>query len=157
MGSFLATHQDEWIDGIPVSPNQEFFPRNQTWESTFRVAGSVRARWGIMTSAMYEYQSGAPQARDALFRTGLRQLSTVTLRMEPLGAQRLPGYKLLSFRAAKEFAVTDAQRLRVQFDLFNALNANDATGITRRSGTNYGRITGIVPPRVARVGLTYSF
>jgi hypothetical protein len=37
------------------------------------------------------------------------------------------------------------------------LNANNATGITRRSGVNYGRITGIVPPRVARIGVQYTF
>jgi len=157
MGSVLATRQDEWIAGVPTNPNQEFFPKNQTWESTFRIAGSYLARWGIMTSTMFEYQSGAAQARDVLFRTGLRQLSSVTLRMEPIGAESLPAYKLLSFRAAKEFPILSGHRMRVQFDLFNALNANDATAITRRSGTNYGRITAIVPPRVARIGVQYTF
>ena len=40
--------------------------------------------------------------------------------------------------------------MTVQFDLFNAFNANDATAITARSGPNYDRITAILPPRVAR-------
>ena len=40
--------------------------------------------------------------------------------------------------------------MTVQFDLFNAFNANDATAITARSGANYDRITAILPPRVAR-------
>ncbi len=157
MGSYLATRRNEWTNGVPTNPNAAVFPKNETWDTTFRVAGSYLARWGIMTSALFEYQSGGVQARDVLFRTGLRQLSSVILRMEPLGTQRLPAYKLLSFRAAKELAVVDGHRLRVQFDLFNALNANDATGITRRSGVNYGRITGIVPPRVARIGVQYTF
>ena len=75
-----------------------FFPRNQTWETTFRASGSYRAPFGIVASSVFEYQSGAPLARTVLFRTGLKQLSTVTLRMEPLGAQRLPGVKLLNLR-----------------------------------------------------------
>ncbi len=44
-----------------------------------------------------------------------------------------------------------------QFDLFNALNTNAATNISARSGPTYGRITAIVPPRIARLGVTYSF
>ena len=76
--------------------------------------------------------------------------------MEPIGAYRLPAVKLLSARAAKQFRF-GAQRMTVQFDLYNALNANDATAITTRSGPTYERITAILPPRVARVGLSYTF
>ena len=105
---------------------------------------------------MYEYQSGSVQARDALFR-GLPQLSTVTLRMEPVGAQRLPGVKLLTLRAAKRIRTFRSQAVTLQFDLYNALNTNDATAQSVRSGPTYGQITAIIPPRVARLGVTYSF
>jgi hypothetical protein len=155
--SYLATKNDAWIAGVPTTPNEEFFPKNQTWDQTFRAAGSYVAPWGIMGSALFEYQSGPAQARDVLYRTGLRQLSSLTLRMEPIGAYRLPAVKLLSVRAAKHFRIGAAQKMTAQFDLFNALNANDATAITVRSGPNYDRITAILPPRVARVGVTYSF
>ena len=64
----------------------------------------------------------------------MRQLSSLTLRMEPVGPVSAAGVELLSFRAAKQIRFGDAQRLTVQFDLFNAFNANDATAITRRSG-----------------------
>lgn len=30
-------------------------------------------------------------------------------------------------------------------------------GVTTRSGANFARITGIVPPRIARLGVTFSF
>ena len=72
------------------------FPKNQTWETTFRVSGSYRAPFNIVAASVFEYQSGAPLARTALFR-GLSQLGTVTLRMEPIGSVRLPGVKLLNF------------------------------------------------------------
>jgi hypothetical protein len=77
--------------------------------------------------------------------------------MEPLGGYTLPAVKLLSARAAKQFNVGSNQRLTVQFDLYNALNSNTATAITSRSGPNFDRITAILPPRVARLGVNYSF
>ena len=158
MASFLATKNDVSINGEPQTPNDEaFFPQDETWTRTFRAAGSYLAPWSIQTSAMFEYQTGGQQARDVLFRTGLQQLASLTLRMEPLGSQALPSYKLLSFRASKAFNFASSQRATLQFDLYNALNASDATGVTFRSGPNYGRITGILPPRVARIGMTYAF
>ena len=47
--------------------------------------------------------------------------------------------------------------MSLEFDLFNALNANDATAHSMRSGPTYNQITAILPPRVARFGVTYSF
>lgn len=154
--SYLATRKNMWIGGVPQTPNEEFFPKNETWDTTFRVSGSYDAPLGIQTAAVYEYQSGTAQARDVLFR-GLPQLSTVTLRMEPLGAQRLPAVKLLNLRAAKRVRLFTSQAMTLQFDLYNALNTNDATTLSVRSGPTYGRITAIIPPRVARLGVTYSF
>jgi hypothetical protein len=156
-GSYLATRKNTWVAGVPVTPNEEFFPKNQTWETTMRVWGSFVAPWGILASGIYEYQSGTPLARDVLFRTGLRQLTSVTLRMEPVGARQLPAVKLLNLRAGKQFRLPGGQRVAVDFDLYNALNRNDATAQTVRSGTNFDRITAILPPRVARLGFRYSF
>jgi hypothetical protein len=154
--SYLATHKNMWIAGVPYTPNDTFFPRNQVWEITFRASGSYRAPYGIMASSVFEYQSGAPLARTVLFRQGLKQLSTLTLRMEPMGAVQLPGVKLLNFRLSKQF-VMSRQRFSVDGDLYNALNANDATAMSVASGPTYGKITAIVPPRVARIGFTYHF
>jgi hypothetical protein len=154
--SYLATRKNMWINGVPQTPNEEFFPKNETWETTFRVSGSYEAPLGIQASAVYEYQSGTPQSRDVQFR-GLPQLSTVTLRMEPLGAQRLPAVRLLNVRTAKRLRLFTAHSMTLQFDLYNALNANDETARSVRSGPTYGRITGIIPPRVARLGVAYSW
>ena len=154
--SYLATRKNVWISGVPYTPNEEFFPRNETWETTFRASGSYRAPLGVTAAAVFEYQSGAPLARTVLFRTGLRQLSTVTLRMEPLGSISLPGVKLLNLRASKIFDL-NGRRFSVDGDVYNALNANDATTMTVASGPAFGRITAIVPPRVARIGFSYHF
>ena len=155
--SFLGTKKNVWIAGPPTNPDEAFFPKDQTWDRTFRTAGSFQMPWGVSTAAIYEYQSGAAQARDVLFRTGLKQQSSVTLRMEPLGAHRLPANKLLSFRAAKRVSLPHSHHATLQFDLYNALNANDATTQSVRSGPTFGQITAILPPRVARLGFTYTF
>jgi hypothetical protein len=157
MASYLATRKDTWITGVPTNPNEEFFPKNQTWEKTARVSGSYSAPFGIQASGIFEYQSGGPLARDVLFRTGLRQLSSVTLRMEPLGAQTLPAVRLLNLRAGRRFALGGRRQVTVNVDLYNALNQNDATTVSVRSGPTYGRITAILPPRVARLGFSYLF
>jgi hypothetical protein len=154
--SYLATRKNVWINGIAYTPNDTFFPQNQTWETTFRASGSYHAPFGIVASSVFEYQSGAPLARTVLFRTGLRQLSTVTLRMEPLGTERLPGVKLLNLRGSKQFTV-QGRRYSIDADLYNALNANDATTMSVASGPTYGRITAIVPPRVGRIGFSVHF
>ncbi len=155
-GSYLATRKNMFINGVPQTPNEEFFPKNETWDTTFRLSGSYEAPFGVQTAAVYEYQSGTPQARDALFR-GLPQLSTVTLRMEPLGSLRLPAVKLLNVRAAKRIRLFTTHAMTLQFDLYNAMNTNDETTRSVRSGPTFGRITAIIPPRVARLGVTYSF
>jgi hypothetical protein len=155
-GSYLATRKNMWIAGVPQTPNEAFFPKNQTWETTVRLSGSFEAPFGIQTAAVYEYQSGVPLARDVLFR-GLPQLSTLTLRMEPLGSQRLPAVRLLNVRAAKRLPVSTNHAMTLQVDLYNALNTNEETARSVRSGPTYGRITAIIPPRVARLGVTYSF
>jgi hypothetical protein len=157
LASFLGTHRNVWISGIPQTPNDNFFPKDQTWERTFRVAGSYQAPLGIVASAMYEYQSGTATARTALFRTGLAQLASLTLRMEPIGSERLPATNLTSLRAEKRFQLSNRQRLSLQFDLYNALNTNAATAVSFASGPTYGTVSAILPPRVARVGATFGF
>ena len=47
--------------------------------------------------------------------------------------------------------------LELVVDLFNALNANTVTSQSVVSGPTYGAISAIVPPRIARLGITYSF
>jgi outer membrane receptor protein involved in Fe transport len=157
LASFLGTKRNVWISGIPQTPNDNFFPKDETWERTFRVAGSYQAPLGIVASAMYEYQNGTATARTVLFKTGLTQLASLTLRMEPLGSERLPATNLVSLRAEKRFQMANRRRLSLQFDVYNALNTNAATTVSYASGPTFGAISAILPPRVARVGMTYTF
>ncbi|MGE0359806.1 MAG: TonB-dependent receptor [Vicinamibacterales bacterium] len=157
--SYLGTKRNAFAGGVfPMDPNAaSFFPKDQSWEHTFRASGSVQLPLGLMTSSVFEVQSGTAQARDVQFRTGLPTLSSLTLRMEPLGSLRLPAVKLLNVRAAKRFTIRQNHTVTVEWDLFNALNSNAATNMTRRSGPNFNRINAILPPRVMRLGMVYAF
>ena len=44
-----------------------------------------------------------------------------------------------------------------QLDLFNVTNTNVELGVTTRSGANFNKITSIVPPFVAKLGVAYTF
>ena len=156
VASYLATHRDIWRSGVPQDPNAAgFFPKSVYWEWAFKLSGSYMLPYQVQAAAMFTHQSGDPLARTARF-TGLKQLSSVTLLMEPMGSQRLPHQNLLNLRFEKKQKLGRAGEASFQFDLFNVLNTNAATAITMQSGPTYNRITGIIPPRIVRLGVTYS-
>lgn len=156
--SFLATHRDVWRSGVPQNPNDATFePKEDYWEWAFKLSGTYVLPYAVYVAAVFTRQSGEPLARDVRFTAGLKQQSNLILRMEPLGAERLPVQNLLNFRVEKKQRLGRYGSASLQFDLFNALNANVATAMTMRSGPTYGRVTAIVPPRIARLGVTYTF
>jgi hypothetical protein len=164
LASYLATKRNVWMGsgnaaGVPLTPNDNFFPKDETWDTTIRLTGSYVTRWGIEGAAVYEYQSGLALARTVVFAgatSGLKQLSTLTLRTEPIGAERLPGIKLLNLRVDKQFKL-GINRLTLQADVFNLLNVNVPTAQSAQSGPSFGTISSIVLPRIGRVGVTYVF
>lgn len=164
LASFMATKKHDWLVGIPQSPNDQYFPLDQTWEWSFKAVGSYILPRGIQVAAFFQHWSGAATERTYVFRsadplggTPLRQLSTVTLRLEPRGSKRLPNMNMLNLRAIKKFSLGKARSLDIEADCFNALNANTASTINYASGPLYGRITAILPPRIARLGVSLKF
>jgi hypothetical protein len=77
--------------------------------------------------------------------------------VEPIGAQRLPNLNLLNVRAEKSFGLGASQRLAVRLNIYNALNVNTVLSVIGQSGNAFARPTLITPPRIAEVGLTYTF
>ena len=45
----------------------------------------------------------------------------------------------------------------MDFDLFNVLNSATPTGANFASGTTFGYATGVVPPRISRIGVRFNF
>jgi hypothetical protein len=137
-------------------PNSEIFAANRTWEWLGRISGAYALPAQVMVSANFEHRSGNPWARQVLF-TGVPILSSLTLRVEPIGAQRLPNLNVLDMRVEKAFSVGGNRRLRAQVNVYNLMNANTVTGVTVRSGPAFRRPTGILPPRNVELTASYTF
>ena len=84
-----------------------------------------------------------------------------TLRTEPYGTRRMPIRSIANLRLAKDFRVRGSRKVTVELDGHNLFNSNVAWvgdgGIDYRSGPTFGYITGIVAPRVMRLGVALEF
>jgi hypothetical protein len=164
--TYSRTFNHRWIGGnsIADNPNQDYFPLDQTQEWYFKGVGTYILPWNVYTSAYVQSVSGLMQQRTYVFRavdpaggTRLPNSATITLPLEPFGASQLPTLTSVNWRASKRLSLNAKQRLELVVDLFNALNANTVTTQSVVSGPTYGAISAIVPPRIVRLGVTYSF
>ena len=110
----------------------------------------------MQVSANFEHRSGDPWARQVSF-TGGRTITPIRLRVEPIGARRLPNLNILHMRLEKSFRLIQGQKMALQANVYNVLNINKALGVTPLSGVNFLIPTSITPPRIAELGITYSF
>ena len=124
---------------------------------------------GINVSALESAYAGFPRQRTNLFRAAdpaggpaFPSSSTITMRMEPYGAKRLPVRNILNLRVDKDFRLGGGKKFSAAIDAFNALNTNAAWAeqhatVTEASGPTYGFFTRIVTPRVLRFSVSYEF
>lgn len=170
--SFLATKYHNWLVLVPQSPNDEFFPLNETWELSYRGAAGYEAPYRINLSAAYEMYNGIPGQRTYLMRAAdpdrgpsLPSSGSIDLRVEPFGTQRGEVRQIVNLRVAREFRLPTGG-LTLTMDAFNAFNSNVAwgssttgpgTGINYASGPTFGYVTRIVSPRALRFGASYEF
>ena len=154
--SVLATHLDEWRSGPPTTPNAEIYPKSKYWEWNFKISGSYELPWGIQSAAVFTSQSGSVWARDARFTLGLPRTTALVLLMEDPASNRLPTQNMLNLRFEKRQKVGFGTAA-FQLDIFNVTNTNVETGVTTRSGTTFGQITGIISPAIARLGVQFTF
>ena len=168
-----------WLNPFPAgdprgNPNEDYFPLASNWTWATNLSGSYRLPWDVNIGAYLQSKVGVQGQRTVVFRsadpdggTPLRQLSTVTLRMEDFAKQQGPAITLVNMRASKVFTVGGA-KLEVQAEAFNLLNSSAPTTVTYQSGPTFGWYGvssgttnaaegGIVAARVGRIGVRYSF
>ncbi|MGH2400159.1 MAG: hypothetical protein ACRDF6_09965, partial [bacterium] len=145
---FLATYD----------PNAEINTRYNIWEWTGRLDGAYIFPAAVQVSANFEHRSGQPWARTVNFRApaGL-PIPNIVLRTEPIGTRRLPETNLLHMRVEKAFRMGPGRRLAVRLNVFNVTNINTEQSITQLSGVNFGRPGNVLPPRIAELGVDYTF
>jgi len=156
--------QHRYLTGIVASPNDEVFGLDNTWSQEFRLNGSLTLPWNVTVGGTLNVQSGLKRQRTYVFRaadplggTPLRQLTTVTQRLEEYGTETGPVQKFLSVRVGKTIRLSRGVNLDLNLDALNALNSNSYYRITDASGPTYGTITGIPIPRAIQFGSTFTF
>jgi hypothetical protein len=162
--SVLVTKNHRWLVSAAQSPNDEFFPVDQTWDVTYRLAGGYRVPLGINIATLYQAYRGVAGQRTVLFRPAdpdggpaLPSSGSITVPVEAFGAQRGPSRHIVNLRASKAFTF-GGRRLSVDVDAFNAFNSNVPwSGINYQSGPTFGYVTSIVSPRVLQLGVAFEF
>jgi hypothetical protein len=159
--SFGATHQSQ--RDFPQNPNAAQFDVTDHWSQTLRANGSYELPWRISLGTSLNMLSGVKNTRTYIFRAAdplggspLRQLSTVTLRLEEPGQTRGPIRTYWDLRVGRAFTV-GGNTLDTGVDVLNVLNSAAVEGLNAASGPTFGQINLISAPRMVRVGVQYRF
>ncbi len=161
--SFTTTKNHRYLVGIPSSPNDDYFPIDERWTWGYKVSGSYRFPYDISFSGVFDVQPGLLGQRTNIFRAQdpdggppLRQLSTVTLRLEPYGDQVGPMRPSANLRLSKFIRLSKGQ-LQLSLDALNAFNTNAFWAMTFASGPTFGYGTAFTSPRAIQFGAAYEF
>jgi hypothetical protein len=138
------------------TPNAEIFSVDNTWDWDAKVIGTYIFPGGVAASGNFHHTSGDPFARQVRF-TGGRTIPSIVLNVEPVGTHRRPNLNIWQLRLEKRFTLPSAQLATVTLNVYNALNANTATGLQNRSGSEFLRPRSILPPRLAEMAVSYRF
>jgi hypothetical protein len=174
MASFWAVKYDAWLPDqsnptikgtlIPDDPNAAQNGRDETWKWAGNFSGTYLMPWGIQFGAFVQSKIGVQGQRTNIFRAAdpdggppLTQLATVALRTDPFGAQQGAAINVVNLRASKYFLFDGHHRVEFVADLFNLFNSSAPITMNFQSGPSFGYVTSVVPPRIARLGVRYSF
>lgn len=161
--SLTLTKNHRYLVGIPSSPNDNYFPLDETTTWGYKVSGSYRLPRDFTFSGVFDVQPGLKGQRTYVFRSAdpdggpaLRQLSTVTLRLEPYGSQTGPIRPAANLRLSK-FVKLQRGSLQFSIDALNAFNSNAFWNMTFISGPTFGYGTAFTSPRALQFGAAYEF
>ena len=162
--SFWVVKNNNWIQLSFENPNQEHFPKDENWEWGGNLSGSYLLPGDVRIAGFVTSKSGVKGARTNIFRAAdpdggppLRQLTTVTIPLEPFGSQRAPAMINVNLRGSKDFRLGRGRTVGVDVDVFNLLNASTPSAVTWVSGPTFGYATQVLNARVVRFGARLSF
>jgi Carboxypeptidase regulatory-like domain/TonB dependent receptor-like, beta-barrel len=162
--SFWVVKNNAWLIRIPDNPNNDVNAKDETWRWAGNLTGEYQLPWGVQFSGYLTAKTGLRSQRTNIFRAvdpdggpRLNQLSTVTLALDTYGSQKGTAIDIVNLRAAKSFFLGKGQRIEFDADLFNLLNTNAPLVLTFASGPTFGYATDVVPARIARLGIRYTF
>jgi len=155
IGSVSGTKNHRFITGVLQKPTDDLFRLDTTWSWQAKASASYQAPYNLQFATFWQGLNGVANQRTFVFRS-LPQSSTMTVRLEPFGSQRLPTLNTVNFRASERLKLRSS-RLDVAFDVYNIFNANTVIASTYAAGPTFQAISGILPPRIGRVSATLTF
>jgi hypothetical protein len=162
--SYFAVKNHRWLASVFTSPNDQFFPLDETWSWAGNVTGSYRTLGDFLISGFLQTKNGVTGQRTYIFRQvdpdggpAIAQNGNTTLRVEPYGSQRLSAQNILNLRGSKELKLGSGRRLNIDVDVFNVLNAATPTAANFVTGPTFGYVTSVIPARIARLGVRFLF
>jgi hypothetical protein len=121
---------------------------------------------GVNLGVSLRHESGLPVRRTFSTERSVLNQGRVRITAAPAGEDdnpaslggRFDAITILDLRAEKQFALPGRWgRLSLTVEAFNLLNENATRSAFTHSGSFYGRVFSIVPPRVVRLGLGWVF
>jgi Carboxypeptidase regulatory-like domain len=162
--SYFTVKNHRWLASVFGSPNDEFFPLDETWSWAGNVTGSYRLPWDVQVSGFLQTKNGFTGQRTYIFRQvdpdggpAIAQNGNTTIRVEPYGSQRLAAQNILNLRGSKDLKLGGGRRLTIDVDVFNVLNAATPTNATFVTGPSFGYTSSVIPARIARLGVRFLF
>jgi hypothetical protein len=162
--SYFAVKNHRWLSSTFTSPNDQFFPLDETWSWAGNINGTYRLPYGVSVSGFLQSKSGLKGQRTYIFRQAdpdggpaIAQNGNTTIRLEKYGSEKLAAQQILNLRASKDFSLGGGRRFGIDFDIFNALNGATPTAANFASGSSFGYVTGVIPARIARLGGRFRF
>jgi hypothetical protein len=125
----------------------------------FKLSGTYPVAYGVRFSGSFQSTSGSERSITyQVTRTQIPTLSqaSVSVRLNEPGTVYNDRINQLDFAISKAFRTARAE-LRPEINFFNILNANPVTAQTNAYGPSLGNVTGILPPRPIRLGVTVKF
>jgi hypothetical protein len=123
----------------------------------FKLSASYVFPYGIMLSAFFAHEQGAPFNRT--IPLWLPGQGNVTVAAEKRGSQRYPNQTYLDLRVEKEFGLWGNSRLKFLIDIWNVFNTDYHTRVasTNAESPAYLAPRNYILPRRAQLGVRFVF
>jgi len=148
-------------------PNATVFPSGIVGNDSkvaFRLSGSYRAPYDISIAGSLVSNTGYPYVSTYSVTRALAAAAGVALTrasqtvfLSDRGDERLPSGTLIDLRISRSFRFGQNRRIEPTFDIFNVGNASTITSLTTGVGSTYLVPTGIVSPRIMKIGFAVNF
>jgi hypothetical protein len=168
MGYFWITHNHRWINGaagtgaLGDDPNDDFFPTDNTWNWEARGDVNYDAPWSFKVNTYLRMQSGIYGQEVGHFSgkgtngNALNQ-GSVTVRLGPYGQFQGPIIPVWSLKVSRPTRFHERYLIEPDIELFNLTNSAAATSTSYTLGSTFNEVTGILAPRIFRIGIRGEF